>query len=325
MKVIAEYGREELAKVYVAQMRGTAIPKDAGKFTVEFVESLQPPLPREKKWVIIVSSLFGCPIRCGMCDAGGMYSGKLTSEEILQQIDYIVARRYPDRRFATEKFKVQFARMGEPSLNPAVLDALRKLTELYDPNILYVSLSTIAPANRGAREFFERLIELKNRHYADGRFQLQFSIHTTDTKKRDELIPAPKWTFAEIGEYGERFARTENGDKKITLNFAAISGCKIDTSLLHEFFNPEKFLIKITPLNPTVASQRFGFHSTIDPHNAQTAREIVENFESLGYYVILSIGEPEENSIGSNCGQFVQRALSARGLLREGYELALKQ
>ena len=51
MEVIAEQGNEELAKVYVASMRGSS------EYLVEFVESIQPPIPREKKWVLIVSTL----------------------------------------------------------------------------------------------------------------------------------------------------------------------------------------------------------------------------------------------------------------------------
>src|SRR4030043_1026374 len=122
MKIIAEFGRDDLAKVYVAEMRESVpIEKNQHGHFVEFVESLQPPLSRNKKWVLIVSSMFGCPIQCKICDAGGDFSGCLTSEEILTQIDYMVSRRFPHKKPSTAKFKIQFARMGEPSLNPAVL------------------------------------------------------------------------------------------------------------------------------------------------------------------------------------------------------------
>jgi 23S rRNA (adenine2503-C2)-methyltransferase len=80
MNILAEYGRDDLAKVYVAQMRKNKPPgNNHHRYLVEFVESIQPPLPREKKWVLIVSSMFGCPIQCKMCDAGGDFSGCLTA------------------------------------------------------------------------------------------------------------------------------------------------------------------------------------------------------------------------------------------------------
>ena len=51
MRIIAKTGKENIAMVYIAEM-------DNGKL-IEFVESVQPPIPREKKWVLIVSTLYG--------------------------------------------------------------------------------------------------------------------------------------------------------------------------------------------------------------------------------------------------------------------------
>lgn len=40
---------------------------------------------------------------------------------------------------------------------------------------------------------------------SESRYQLQFSIHTTDIKQREEVIPEAKWSFGEIAGYGDRF------------------------------------------------------------------------------------------------------------------------
>ena len=321
MKVIAEYGDEELAKVYVARMREDGADEGSKKHLVEFVESVQPPIPREKKWVLIVSSMFGCPISCKMCDAGGNYSGTLTEQEILSQIDYLVRRRFPDGDVPVPNFKIQFARMGEPSLNPAVLDAMERLPGAYKAPGLHVSLSTVAPDSKKAHDFFERLIDVKNRHYPKGRFQLQFSIHTSDVKKRDELIPTRKWSFDEIASYAARFSSPGSGDKKVTLNFAPAAGYPIDASVIRQHFDPEMFVIKLTPLNPTVRSHEASLRSAIDPSEKDTSAHFVDKFRKEGYDVILSIGELEENRIGSNCGQFIQRALNASGKPERSYAL----
>jgi len=320
MRVIAEYGTDDLAKVYVAEMRDSQ-EGGAKKYLVEFVESLQPPNPRDKKWVLIVSSMFGCPVKCRMCDAGGDFSGRLTSDEILSQIDHVVGLRYPDGKIRSSKFKVQFARMGEPTLNPEVLDALRRLPGRYEAPGLYASLSTIGPSSAGAREFLEQLILVKNEFYGNGRFQLQFSIHTTDDEKRRELIPASTMSLKKIAEFSERFADRSAGDKKVTLNFAPTVGYPVDAGVIAERFDPNICLIKLTPLNPTVRSREGRLESAIDPHVSQTSKEIVDSFTELGYDVILSIGELEENRIGSNCGQFIQRALGAGDRPEESYEL----
>ena len=109
--------------------------------------------------------------------------------------------------------------MGEPSFNRGVLDVLSKLPLLYNAPGLMPAVSTIAP--EGTDEFFEGLLEIKRELY-QGRFQLQFSIHTTDLKLRDWLMPVRKWDFERIAGFGEEFF--EMGDRKVALNFALADG-----------------------------------------------------------------------------------------------------
>lgn len=314
MKVLAEYGSDELARVCVAQVR-----EDDPRSIVEFVESVQPPLPRERKWVLIISTMFGCPVGCRMCDAGGDFAGLLTSDEILAQIDALVVRRYPDRQVPARKFKIQFARMGEPSLNPSVLQAMEVLPSIYNAPGLLVSLSTIAPVE--SQRFFERLARIKEDLYRAGSFQLQFSIHTTDPEKRQELIPIRTWTFEQMATYGGRFCSPEEGDRRVVLNFAPAVGYPVDASVIAAHFDPDKFVIKLTPLNPTLRASSEGMRSVIEPGSPGTWEPLVHDFTSKGYEVILSIGETEENRIGSNCGQFIQRTLRENRQLKNAYDL----
>ncbi|MCK4272375.1 radical SAM protein [bacterium] len=310
MKVIARTGREDIAVVYIAEL-------EDGKL-IEFVESVQPPIPREKKWVIIVSSLYGCPVGCPMCDAGEYYQGKLSRDDIIAQIDYLVSRRFPDRKVPVGKFKIQFARMGEPAFNQHVLDVLQELPALYDAPGLLPTISTIAP--RGSEKFFERLLDIKRRTYRE-RFQLQFSIHTTDARLRDWMIPAKKWSLGEIAEYGGEFYR--KGERKITLNFALAEGMPVDGDLLLRHFDPDIFLVKITPVNPTYSARKHGISSQVIPDMERY--EIVETLRAAGYEVILSIGELAENHIGSNCGQHITNYLNKKEAVQGGYTYPLRK
>ncbi len=54
MIVAASMGRDDLARVYIVEYPG------GGR--VECAESLQPPRPIEDKWVMLVSTLLGCPV-----------------------------------------------------------------------------------------------------------------------------------------------------------------------------------------------------------------------------------------------------------------------
>ena len=313
MKIIASTGREDVAMVYIADVRDGHL--------LECVESVQPPLPREKKWVLLVSTMFGCPVGCMMCDAGGHYQGKPTKEEIFSQIDYLVSKRYPDRNISAAQFKIQFARMGEPSLNDSVLDVLDELPDRYNAPGLMPSISTIAP--KGTQAFFERLLKIKNEKYSGGHFQFQFSIHTTDKKLRDQLIPIKKWGFAEMAEYGDRFYY--EGDRKVTLNFALAQDVPVDPEILLKHFDPARFLIKITPLNPTYRATENKLTTYIDPFNENKVYKVVSSLEEAGYQVIVSIGEVEENYIGSNCGQYIKRHLSTSGSINDGYTYDLQE
>lgn len=298
MLVVREIGSEELAKVYIGKI---------GCHYIEFVESIQPPLPREEKWVLVLSCLIGCPVRCLMCDAGQQCFGTLSTEQIFEQIDYMVMKRYPDRNIPVKKFKIQFTRMGEPVFNPAVLDVLEELPARYDAPGLIPSFSTVAPKND--RGYLERLTDIKNRLYGNGKFQMQFSIHTTDEEKRDRLIPIKKKSFEDIATFGENFFRA--GDRKITLNFVVMNEYPIDPQVIAAHFDPEKFIIKLTPLNPTDAALNNNLESKLDPMHKESVSELIDALQSLNFESIVSIGAMEENQIGSNCGQYVSSAMPA--------------
>jgi len=296
MKVIKKTGNNSLASVYVAE-------SESGRL-IEFVESTQPPFTREEKWVLVISTLYGCPVDCLFCDAGGNYKGRISYDDLLFQVDYLIREFYPDLTVPSKKFKIQFARMGEPSFNPNVLQLLEDLPKLYNIPGFIPSLSTIAP--RGTNSFFNRLLEIKKTKYPLT-FQLQFSLHTTDKAQRMQFIPVHKWEFFEMARYAKRFFDPDG--KKITLNFALSTISIIDPEELIRYFDPEYFIIKLTPLNPTFKAAGNKLHSLITPENSHY--EIVEQLEEKGYEVILSIGEWEENRIGSNCGQYVTACTKA--------------
>ncbi|MFH1729437.1 MAG: radical SAM protein [Pseudomonadota bacterium] len=316
MKVFAKSENKNLATVYLAEFEN--------KKRIEFVESIQPPFSREEKWVLILSTLFGCPVNCPICDASQRYEGKLSKEQILDQIDYMVNLRYPNKIIPAKKLKIQFARMGEPSFNKNVLEALKALPERYNAPGLFPCISTVAPI--GTEEFFEQLIKIKNAYYK-GTFQLQFSIHSTNQDQRDKLIPVKKWSFNHIVKYSNEFWTAK--DRKITLNFALLNNVEIDSNVLKTFFDPEKFLIKITPINPTYKTKEnnladsinFGF--SIDQNNKIQTDKVnsqITKIKEAGFDVILSIGELEENQIGSNCGQYLISHLNNKKNLEYGYK-----
>jgi len=285
-------GKEELAVVYVASLRN-----DPANL-VEFVDACSPSIgDRLKKWVIIVSTQFGCPVKCLMCDAGGGFRGNLSSAEMLGQVQRVVA----DNAINPEdcaKFKVQFARMGEPALNPQVMTALRELSGLY-PGVI-PCVATIGPWN--CSRWLSELLIVRDL-FRD--FQLQFSVNSTDEALRDIIMPYPKILLTELAEYGKSFYRP--GQRKAVLNFALQPQWTLDPEVLRRIFDPRYFTVKLTPLNPT----GFGSENGLELNECQESikREMeakARELERQGFLVLRSVGEPEENRIGSNCGQAVK-------------------
>jgi len=315
MKIISKNGDPNIAEVFVAQFRNDP------QLLAELVDAKDPNLPRSDKWVIIVSTQFGCPVECLMCDSGGDYRGNLSAEEILAQIDYVVSLHPSGLANHCNKFKIQFARMGEPALNPAVPEVLRELPHRYDNPRLIPCLATTAPAM--SSDWFEKLLKIKQTIYQGRTFQLQFSINATNETERDRLMPIPKLTMKEIAEYGNRFV--QNGDRKIGLNFALTDGVSLDSDIIAQRFRPDKFCIKVTPLNPTDAVTSSGLKSALYSEASDAsgirgykghflnwcptpdAERFISDLQKFGFDVIISIGEPKENEIGSNCGQAIRK------------------
>ena len=305
MEILGKYGKDDLAILYVAKIDGKV---------VEFVESVQPPVPREEKWVLIISTLYGCPMQCLMCDAGEYYQGKVSKEAMLAQIEHMVLPRFPSKSIPIPKLKIQFARMGEPSLNSDVLKFLRELPITYKVPGLIPVISTVAP--KGTEAFFEELFEIKNSLYANGHFQLQFSIHSTDIVERRKWIPKSIWDFEHIAQFGKKWLLP--GDRKITLNFAVGETSIIDPQIIRKYFDPAQYFIKLTPVNPTYNAVRNNLKSGIKESNSHDF-QLAQDFRDLGYETLVSIGEWEENQIGSNCGQFATQFLDGEVQLKESY------
>ena len=294
LEVISLHGDPAVAEVAVGRFRGD------NRYLVEVVDGLAPPIPREHKWIINVSTQFGCPVGCPFCDAAADFAGNLTAREILAQVRWGLDR-HRNAVQECQKLKVHFARMGEPSLNDQVLAALKMLPDAVDCHELWACTATVAPTGR--EKWFEKLLTIKNQHYP-GRFQLQFSVQSTDEYYREMLIPAPHWSLEQIAEYGTRFH--EANDRKVLLNFALVENTPFAPEIICRIFDPTHFAVKLTPLNPTAAGLEKGFRTVLRSQRAPEVMRAVDSLSGKGFDVILSIGDGREDDIGSNCGQAVR-------------------
>jgi 23S rRNA (adenine2503-C2)-methyltransferase len=304
MEILRVEGDPRVAEVAVGRFRGD------DRCCAEVVDGLAPPEPRERKWIVNVSTQFGCPVGCPFCDAAVAFAGNPTADELLAQVRWAVDR-HPGVAERCAKLKVHFARMGEPAFNDAVLEAMARLPgEVRSPG-LWCCVATVAPRGRDA--WFERLIGIKERSFR-GRFQLQFSVQSTDPRDRARLTPIAHWSLPEIAAFGGRFFRA--GDRKVVLNFALARDVAFDPEVVGACFDPDRFAVKVTPVNPTARGAETGFETVLRSERQEAALGVRDALLARGFDVVLSVGEAGEDLIGSNCGQAVRVARPVRNAAR---------
>ncbi|MFX0091417.1 MAG: radical SAM protein, partial [Candidatus Hodarchaeota archaeon] len=171
-------------------------------------------------------------------------------------------------------------------------------------------------APKRAEKFLNALINIKDEFYPNGQFQLQFSIHSTDENIRRKWMPSNIWTLEEIRAYGEKWHKER--DRQITLNFAVANDSVIDPDIIHHNFDPSKYFIKLTPVNPTNKALRNELKSEITVENSEYF-PLAQEFRKRGFKTMISIGEWEENDIGTNCGQFATKFHNGEVSIKENY------
>lgn len=294
MEIEQVTGLHELATVYVARVRG------AGGPLLEFVDGLDPRHERGEKWVVNISTQFGCPVGCLFCDAGGDFRGNCTAEEMLDQIRFVLDR-HSALAESCRKLKVHFARMGEPALNDAVLETIARLPAVAPTPGLWCCVATVAPAGR--RSWFDRLADLQH-HQFPRRFQLQFSVNSTDEATRRRLMPIALEDLDWIAAHGVLHYLA--GGRKPALNFALAQDVPFDPRAIIARFDPRVFAVKLTPLNPTAEAGRHGLQTILRSAQADALDDAVAALQAAGFEVLLSVGDAREDRIGSNCGQAVR-------------------
>jgi 23S rRNA (adenine2503-C2)-methyltransferase len=292
-----------VAELYAAERR------DDPTRRVEFIDALDPGIPREKKWVAMVSTQFGCCVGCAMCDAGERrFRGNVPAEDLLEQVRRILGAHPETDPRSVAMFKLHFARMGEPTFNPGVLEAIATLAKGGALPGLVPSISTVGPDCPVSVDFLEELRRLKDRHFKGGRFQLQFSVHTTDPVQRRALIPIRTWGLERVGAFARRWVRA--GDRKVTLNFVSSPDLVVDPGVLAAACRPEDCLVKLTPTHPTQRAARNGL---VDDWSRapERVRERAAAFEAVGFKVIINAPWPSETAGGVSCGQVAASVVQA--------------
>lgn len=263
-------------------------------------------MPLSEKWVITISTQYGCSMGCKFCDVPKVGQGlNATLNDLTDQL--IEGLKLHPEIGATKRLNLHYARMGEPTFNFNVIEHARQLHKIVRPYIgnsmIHPVISTMLPrGNKRLVEFLQDWCELKNYTYR-GDAGLQFSINSTDDEQRNDMFNGNSLSLNDIAEIG-RLLPDPIG-RKYTLNFALADNYTLDAKKLSSLFSTKKFMAKITPLHKTQSCDSNGIVTT-DGYEAYTPyKEAERNLINAGFDVIVFVPSYDEDLGLITCGNVI--------------------
>lgn len=263
-------------------------------------------MPLTEKWVVTVSTQYGCSMNCKFCDVPKVGKGRnATYNDLIGQITTALSM-HPEITL-TKRLNVHFARMGEPSWNNEVLQCARDIRMAVRPyvgrSLVHPVVSTMLPkANKNLIPFLQEWVEIKNYYYR-GCAGLQFSINSTDDAQREYLFSGNSLSLSEISEIGKLLP--DPVGRKYALNFALADDTIIDAEKLASLFSPHKFMVKITPLHKTDACEDNNLKTSGGYDYFTPYKNKEEALIKAGFDVIVFVPSYDEDNGLITCGNAI--------------------
>lgn len=265
------------------------------------------PMPLTEKWVVTISTQYGCSMNCKFCDVPKVGPGRnVTLNDLRNEITTALSM-HPEVNH-TKRLNVHYARMGEPTWNEAVIEHARFF--LRDDIIPYIGNSLVHPVvstmlpkhNRGLKDFIREWVRVKNLDY-NGNAGLQFSINSTDDAQREYLFSGNAMPLRDIAELADTLVSPWG--RKYTLNFALADDSIIDGKVLASMFDPRKFMCKITPLHRTNSCEANHIQTSGGYDSFVPYKKVEEDLKANGFDVIVFVPSYDEDNGLITCGNAI--------------------
>lgn len=268
-------------------------------------------MPLSEKWVVTLSTQYGCIQSCTFCDVPNIkFRGNATFDDLKSQL-YSALKLFPSVKYS-ERLNIHFARMGEPIFNHNVfkfsewLYANKKQLKIdtgVSVEVIHPVLTTSLPNYLNNLE--DRILDwcrIKNDVY-NGQAGLQFSINSTNNDQRNQMFVGKSITIEQLAKIAEKMP--EPISRKYTLNFAYASDYEIDGKYLANLFDVEKFMCKITPIHNNTACTSNGI-KTIGGYDSYTPyKHAEESLKENGFDVLIFVPSMDEEDGLVTCGNVV--------------------
>lgn len=268
-------------------------------------------MPLSEKWVITLSTQYGCPMKCTFCDVPNLkFKGNATFDDLKNQL-YNALSLFPDVTY-TERLNIHFARMGEPIYNKDVLQfsrwmiankrQIQKDTGLRIEVIHPVLTTSLPKAFKRLEETILEWCDIKNDLY-NGQAGFQFSINSTNPEQRSEMYQDMQISLEDLSKIADKMP--EPISRKYCLNFAYSTDFEIDAEKIRRLFDPEKFMCKITPIHNNNACTSNGIETIGGYDSWQPYQKPEEDLRAAGFDVLVFVPSIDEEDGLVTCGNLV--------------------
>lgn len=264
--------------------------------------------PLTEKWVVTISTQYGCSMGCKFCDVPKVGPGRnATKQDMIDEV-LTALEEHPEVK-GTKRLNIHFARMGEPTWNPKVIEAaveIRRMASIHFGHsvLIHPVVSTMLPANNYKLNDFlwDWAQRIKNDAY-DGDAGLQFSINSTDDEQRKYLFSGSSLTLGQISDLADRLPKPKG--RKYTLNFALADDSIIEGKVLASLFDPERWICKITPLHRTSSAEQNGIRTTGGYEAFTPYKAVEDDLKAHGFDVIVFVPSYDEDDGLITCGNAI--------------------
>ena len=207
-------------------------------------------ITQQGRLTVCVSTQLGCKMKCVFCASGKSFVRSLTAGEIVEQMAWI------EKGLGQRVSNVVFMGMGEPLDNfEATLKALRILQADWGFGLgsRRITVSTVGMTPK-IEEFVKR---------TDGKVRLSISLHSSDEKRRSEIVPVNRRYSLEhlTGTLGELYRKLK---REITFEYTLMEGVndsKEEARGVIRIARPLNAKINLIPYNP-IREEKFKRPST---------------------------------------------------------------
>jgi len=270
-------------------------------------------MPLSDKWVVTLSTQYGCAMNCEFCDVPKVgYNGNASFYDLKNQL-LNALDLFSDQVSYTNRLNIHYARMGEPTFNDRVWKFSEWMIEKKSVlervsgvsfETIHPVLSTMAPKSVDNLEnkLWDWCTTIKNGKY-NGQAGLQLSINSTDSKQRDEMFNERQTSLERLSKIGEELPYPVG--RKYCLNFALASDYEVHAGYLRDLFDPERFMVKITPIHKNNSCRENNIE-TIDGYESyHPYKQAEENLQRSGFDTIVFVPSIDEEDGLVTCGNAI--------------------